>query len=252
MTVPADAPDREWTSCARSFGAELRRCRSLDTPDRSSALLEARGFEPGGYFCGLALPSATAEGLARHLAAALQRTTHVVWSMEPDHLLVIVQGPEASTASPQLIQALGEIPVGIGMRRRGPEGAAQTAQEASQALSLAMRRGGPVRVEEEWPLLLLLRSLDDVQGYLGPALDFARGRPHLAEGVRAFADSGFSVTGAAQRLYLTPNAVAYRLRQWTAGTGWDPRTYKGLVRSLACLEMLELEKTEPASDRSSV
>jgi sugar diacid utilization regulator len=249
MTVPADAPDRERTSGARSFGAELRRCRSLAAPDRLSALLEARGLDLGGFFCGLALPKATPEGLVRALAAALQRTTRAVFSVEPDHLLVVVQGPETSTSSAQLTHALGAGPVGIGMRRGGPDGAAQTALEASQALSLAVRRGGLVRVDEEWPLLLLLRSLDDVQGYLGPALDFARSRPHLADGVRAFADSGFSVTGAAQRIYLTPNAVVYRLRQWTAGTGWDPRTYKGLVRSLACLEVLELERSEPAPDR---
>ncbi|MFN2539679.1 MAG: helix-turn-helix domain-containing protein [Mycobacteriales bacterium] len=241
MSILVEACVKPETSCAGSLGVELDAYQRSDSPELCAPLLEAQAFDQDGFFCALALPRDSTEELVRRLAGALRATSRALCSLEPDHVLVLVQGPEATTSDAQLTPVVGCSPVGIGLRRRGPEGAAQTAVEAVQALSLAMRRGGLVRVEDEWPLLLLLRSLADVHGYIAPAIAFARTRPHLAEAVRAYADAGFSVTGAAQRLYLTPNAVVYRLRQWATGTGWDARSYKGLVRSLACLEMLALE-----------
>ena len=61
--------------------------------------------------------------------------------------------------------------------------------------------------------------------------------PTLADSVRAFADSGFSLTGAARALHVHPNTLAYRLDRWERLTGWNPRTWEGLEKSMVCLEL---------------
>ncbi len=56
--------------------------------------------------------------------------------------------------------------------------------------------------------------------------------------MRAFGEHGFSVSEAGRRLSVHANTVGYRLDRWAELTGWDPRTFPGLVRSLAALRSL--------------
>jgi DNA-binding PucR family transcriptional regulator len=61
--------------------------------------------------------------------------------------------------------------------------------------------------------------------------------PHLAATVLAFARADMSVARAAEELHLHANSVTYRLQRWGRLTGWDPRTFDGLVRSVAVCRM---------------
>ena len=54
----------------------------------------------------------------------------------------------------------------------------------------------------------------------------------------AFAAAGFSVSEASRTLAVHANTVAYRLDRWEELTGWDPRSFNGLVRSVAALRSL--------------
>ncbi|WP_010595674.1 helix-turn-helix domain-containing protein, partial [Rhodococcus sp. P14] len=58
----------------------------------------------------------------------------------------------------------------------------------------------------------------------------------LAETLRAFATSGFSLSACARELRVHPNTVKYRLDRWRELTGWDVHDVEGLVASLRCLE----------------
>jgi PucR C-terminal helix-turn-helix domain/GGDEF-like domain len=62
------------------------------------------------------------------------------------------------------------------------------------------------------------------------------------ETIRAFAAADLNVATAAQQMHVHPNAVRYRLQQIATKTGYDPRTFAGLV-DLICI----LETTEPSS-----
>jgi DNA-binding PucR family transcriptional regulator len=44
-----------------------------------------------------------------------------------------------------------------------------------------------------------------------------------------------SATAAARSLHVHPNTLTYRLDRWHRLTGWDPRTFDGLERSMLVL-----------------
>jgi hypothetical protein len=57
------------------------------------------------------------------------------------------------------------------------------------------------------------------------------------ETIRAFAAADLNVANAAQRMHVHPNTVRYRLQQIATKTGYDPRTFTGLVELLCILEI---------------
>jgi hypothetical protein len=59
------------------------------------------------------------------------------------------------------------------------------------------------------------------------------------ETIRAFAAADLNVANAAQRMHVHPNTVRYRLRQIATKTGYDPRTFAGLVELLCILEITD-------------
>ena len=71
-----------------------------------------------------------------------------------------------------------------------------------------------------------------------PALELASTRPDLVEAVQSFGTCGLSITAAARSLGVHPNTLTYRLQRWTEMTGFDPRTFDGLVRSLTSFSFL--------------
>jgi DNA-binding PucR family transcriptional regulator len=59
------------------------------------------------------------------------------------------------------------------------------------------------------------------------------------ETIRAFADADLNVTKAAERMHVHPNTVRYRLDQIATKTGYDARTFTGLVDLICILEVAE-------------
>lgn len=130
--------------------------------------------------------------------------------------------------------ALPSAAVAIGLERDGVVGARESLLDAQLALSVS-GAGRVVRFEDEWLWATLTDASDRVSPLLERGVAVAADHPHLAEAVRAYAESGFSVTETARQLDLHPNSVAYRLERWRSLTGWDPRTFAGLARSLAAV-----------------
>src|SRR4051812_39126400 len=93
------------------------------------------------------------------------------------------------------------VPAAMGLVRVGPTGARRSVVDARQAFVLAIQRRSLVRFGEEWVAATVVAA--------GPALDeagatavrIAHQYPHLADAVRAFADHGLSVVGAARALF---------------------------------------------------
>jgi hypothetical protein len=70
-----------------------------------------------------------------------------------------------------------------------------------------------------------------------PAEDLAS----AVETIRAFADADLNVAKAAEQMYVHPNTVRYRLQQIATRTGYDPRTFAGLVDLICILETTDTD-----------
>jgi hypothetical protein len=63
-----------------------------------------------------------------------------------------------------------------------------------------------------------------------------------AETIRAFSTADLNVTKAAEQMHVHPNTVRYRLQQIATKTGYDPRTFAGLVDLICILETTDTEQ----------
>jgi sugar diacid utilization regulator len=157
------------------------------------------------------------------------------WSaqVEQDGLVWLLAETAESSALERLL--VPDVASGIGLPRQGPDGALRSVVDAAQAFAVSGRRGRPVRFADEWVDATLLAAADALHDVCARAVEVARRSPHLADAVRAFADEGLSVVGAARALHVHANTVIYRLERWQHLTGWDARTFLGLSRSIAAL-----------------
>jgi sugar diacid utilization regulator len=57
--------------------------------------------------------------------------------------------------------------------------------------------------------------------------------------VRAFAASDLNVNRAAMALFVHANTVRYRLGRITETTGYDPRTFAGLLELVCVIDTIE-------------
>jgi PucR C-terminal helix-turn-helix domain/GGDEF-like domain len=69
------------------------------------------------------------------------------------------------------------------------------------------------------------------------------------ETIRAFADADLNVTKAAEQMHVHPNTIRYRLQQISNRTGYDPRTFTGLV-DLICILEITASEHQPEAGRS--
>jgi len=169
-------------------------------------------------------------------APPLRRPADVArWTatVERGDLVWLLAEVEDSGALAQLVAP--DVAAGIGLPRRGPEGALRSVLDAAQAFRLGRRQGLPVLFRDDWVDATLLAAGDALEDVCATAVAVARRSPHLADAVRAFADHGLSVVGAARALFVHANTVIYRLERWQQLTGWDARTFDGLSRSMAAL-----------------
>lgn len=206
--------------------------------DEVVTLATSIGFDPEGQFR-VAIGRAKAlDGTeARRLQVALDtcRGVHAAVARGPQ-LIVISQDGDADEVSRHLLATLPDAAYGLGLERDGVAGARTSMGDAERAVGVAPQ-GGVASFEDEWLWATLLRAAPRLYEVLALGADTAVEHPHIAETVTAFAEAQFSVSETARRLNIHANTVAYRLERWHALTGWDPRTFPGLTRSIAALRL---------------
>jgi hypothetical protein len=226
---------------ARAVGARQRFVELLAGGDldgsEADRIGRSLGFDPDDRFTVLAIRGATddldAVVLQRELDPRPER--HAVVARGP-LVVVVCQGgidPSGAIAAARVVFPAAAI--GVGATRPGLRGARASLEDAERTLGVTYD-GQVATFDEMWLWATLGGVAPRLEPLLRPGTELARSHPHLAEAVRAFAAAGFSATQAARDLSLHANTVTYRLDRWEALTGWDPRSFTGLARSLASLQ----------------
>jgi hypothetical protein len=151
-------------------------------------------------------------------------------------LVVISQGGHPDDLQRAIVRLYPSAVVGIGLVRPGLAGARLSVGDAERAADLSTAPGVHT-FDESWLWAVLLRESERLDAFLDQGRRAARENPAVAETVRAYAASGFVISVAARRLHVHPNTATYRLDRWRDLTGWDPRSFDGLVRSMAALRI---------------
>ncbi len=227
---------------AHIIGARQRFTELMVTGDLEADevvhLCTSIGFDPDGQFRVAIARAGALDGTeARRLQTVLNGVTgvHAAVARGPQ-VIITSQNADEHDVSAAALGALDGATFGVGMLRDGLDGARHSLGDAERALGVAVP-GTVARFADEWLWATLMRAAPRLYEVLAPGADTAVQHPHLSETVLAFADSGFSVSETARQLTIHPNTVAYRLERWHALTGWDPRTFPGLTRSLAALRL---------------
>jgi hypothetical protein len=225
---------------ARVIGARQRLVELLAAGEsdglEATTLARSLGFDPDGSFTVTVLRGAADDRDAvelQRLVAPLDGTVAVV-ARGP--LVVIVSqdhDPTELTATVREVVPLATV--AVGSERAGLRGAAESLVDAQHALGVTPD-GGTETFDATWLWATLGASEERLRAVLAPGMAVAAKHPHLAEAVQAVgAAHNFSVSEAARNLEVHANTVGYRLDRWAELTGWDPRTFPGLARSLAAL-----------------
>lgn len=201
----------------------------------TTRLADALGLDPeadfvAGIWRGAGVDVALASGARRELEAAAVPLVH---SYQGGAVVVLAQG----VGHDWLDELAGRLPlgdgVGIGLRRPGLGGAALSLGDARLALAVTSAEQRVARFADVWAEACLLSQADRLQPLVGRAAATAEEHPHLAETVVAFAAADMSVARTAEALHLHANSVTYRLQRWGQLTGWDPKSFTGLIKSVA-------------------
>lgn len=210
-------------------------------PDAAIDPARDLGLEPFGTFQVVVLGDTVAVlDVARGVVARIQSAGSSASSTQRGGTAVVVaQGVEPGPLDAALDVLPTNTAVGVGRPGRGLEGARQSLVEADLAFRVGTARKAACRFEDDWLLATLLSQRGALEGLLEPGIAIATSEEHLADALRAFARSGFSVAEAARALILSPNALRYRLKRWQELTGWDPWSFDGLARSLSALGLAE-------------
>ena len=225
---------------ARVVGARQRFVELLVSGDLDSAeaatLGATLGFDPVDAFRATVIRGATDELHAIELQRELELLTGR-YAVAARGLLVVVisQGAAVDEVVATCRRLEPDAALATGRDRRGLRGARASLMDAEQTLRVTAEREHTT-FDDAWLWATLAEASDRLADLLAPGVEAAIDHPHLAETVQAFADGGFSVTEAARRLQLHANTVSYRLERWQDLTGWDPRRFEGLVRSLAAID----------------
>lgn len=157
-------------------------------------------------------------------------------------VVILSQSPDTDELEWAITHLAPDATTGVGFLRDGLAGARLSVGDAERAADAAAVPGVHA-FERSWIWGVLTREQERLEGFLTAGRTVAAANPPLAETVEAFAAAGFSVSAAAQRLHIHPNTATYRLARWHELTGWDPRTFEGLVRSLAALRLTSLDRS---------
>lgn len=225
---------------ARQRFVELLASGDLDGPE-AGRLASALGFDLAGSFVATVLRAAGDEHDALEVQRQVELTgdRHLVVSRGP-HVVVVSQAhrPDSSPDVAAVLAACRRVVPGataaVGAERSGLVGARTSLVDAQLTLEV-VPEGGDGDFEDAWLWATLHRAESRLRGLLVRGSEVAATHPHLAQAVVAFSQHGFSVSHAARDLGVHANTVGYRLDRWGELTGWDPRSFDGLVRSLAAI-----------------
>lgn len=206
--------------------------------DESRTLCRSLGFDVRGSFRASVVCESGAEStLVPRFQAELNllKGTHQAIP-HGRRLIVLSQNDDPAELEHAMARLFPRARVGIGFSRDGLAGARLSVGDADRAADAA-EEPGLHTFERSWMWAVLTREAERLDGFLADGRRVARENPPLAETVEAFAANGFSVSAAARQLHIHPNTATYRLDRWHELTGWDARTFDGLVRSLAALRL---------------
>jgi PucR C-terminal helix-turn-helix domain/GGDEF-like domain len=228
----------------------LRILRGGEThSDEAAHLARALSFDPDGIFQAFCVPATSSpeEDVGRlQQRLAVHRGT-VQIANQGTVTVIVCQDMPSDAIIDTVHQHRPQLPIGVGLSRRGLAGAAASIVDAERTLAVAAHGGGAADFRHEWLFATLLTH----RHQLAPLLQAGQGGDappaHLVAAVRAYAENGFSVAAAARALHVHPNTVTYRLERWHQLTGWTPRTLDGLMKSLLSLRLFP----PPAEDSDS-
>jgi hypothetical protein len=226
---------------ARAVGARQRFVELLAGGDldgsEADRIGRSLGFDPDERFTVLAIRGASDDLDAVELQRELdpQPARHAVVARGPLVVVVCQGGSDASGAVAAARSVFPAAAIGVGATRPGLRGARASLEDAERTLGVT-HDGEVAAFDEMWLWATLDGVAPRLEALLRPGSELAHSHPHLAQAVQAFAAAGFSATQAARDLSLHANTVTYRLDRWEALTGWDPRSFTGLARSLASLQ----------------
>ena len=205
----------------------------------ASRVADALGLDPQADFtAGLWRRSESDVVLSPEVRRELDRATvPLVHSYQSGALVILVQ----DVGYEWLDELAGRLPlgrhVGIGLRRSGLAGAVLSLGDAGLGLSAASADRRVAQFADVWAEACVLSEAARLEPLVARASGAAREHPHLAETVLAFARADMSVARTAGELHLHANSVTYRLQRWEQLAGWDPRTFDGLVTSVAACRL---------------
>lgn len=201
-------------------------------------LCRSLGYDATGHFRATVVcqPASSGPSVPRFQAELdLQPGTHQAILHGP-RVIVLCQDDDRSAVEATVARLFPDAVAGVGFPRQGLAGARVSVGDAERAADAA-DEPGIHSFEQAWMWAVLSRERERLHCFLDAGRAVAHDHGLLAETVAAYAEHGFSISAAAAQLHVHPNTAAYRLRRWCDLTGWDPRTYDGLTRSLAALRL---------------
>jgi hypothetical protein len=207
--------------------------------ERAIRVAESLDFRADGDFVAVVSGPATVDSVeAVHLG--LPQTNgiaHCALDMS-GNVVLLIQGDQAARFVGAVRDVVGAN-VGVGAQRFGLVGAANSIRDARSALRTTGPQT-PIRdFTRDWCLSLIGAEPDRIEVFVGQAVSTATDNPHLAEAVRAFAESEFSITATAKRIHLHPNSAKYRLDRWSRLTGLNVQTPDGLMASVVAIALAD-------------
>jgi hypothetical protein len=181
---------------------------------------------------------------------SLGRVQPLVAIRHGELVLITPAGPSAETkfaslrAARQLIidEHQTDIRFGVSVPSQGFASVQQAYREAALALSYSSTARPIVSLADlsalECVLIGATATTKAIVASKGGGLRALSDEDRAAavDTIRAFADANLNVATAAQELHVHPNTVRYRLQQIATRTGYDPRTFPGLVDLLCIID----------------
>jgi hypothetical protein len=204
--------------------------------DEFVELAHTAGFDTDGEFTALCVDVGSGAHNRDALGRMLGDVEGLLMSFRRHDAILLLQGQDAEMVVHAIRKTFPAVSIGVGMKRRGSMGARLSVGDAERVLALA-EAGETKKFEQDWMEASLVPGLSRLSDILAPGQEIGASNPELANTVVAFAECDFSLAETARRLSVHPNTVTYRLDRWETLTGWDPRTFSGLTRSIASVRI---------------
>lgn len=205
--------------------------------DELKELARSLGFDPEDEFRAICIRS---NGSLSEDVERIQTELSVDMVSQPiargHDLLLICQVRNDRVDEGRLVTTtLPEARIGVGLRRAALGGARLSIGDAERALAATTSSKPTASFEEDWVPAMFIAAKDRLHPILDVGVQAATDHPEFAEAVQVLATSGFSVSEVARRLFIHPNTAMYRIKRWEELTEWDPRTFEGMLSSIAAI-----------------